>query len=111
MALAVETAVSAAQAGDLAAFTDSVADLIRADHGQIAVLLGAVTRDLIERSHPYGLDSGDAERLLQSCLRSAGPWYTPLELDKLIRALTGSLGMSDPEETTKAQPWWHTAYC
>ncbi|MCU1657689.1 MAG: Uncharacterized protein JWO57_2345 [Pseudonocardiales bacterium] len=99
MAVAVDAAVSAAQAGDVAAFTDAVADLGRADREQVAVLLGAVTRELIERSHPDGLDSDDAERVLQSCVRSAVAWYPPLDTDSLIRALTGALGIDDPEES------------
>ena len=57
MALAVDAAVSAAQSGDAAAFTDATANLSRFDREQLAVLLGAITRDLLERSHPDGLDS------------------------------------------------------
>jgi hypothetical protein len=102
-ALAVDAAVSAAQAGDAAAFTDAIADLShvdlsRFDREQLAVLLGSVTRDLLERSHPDGLDSDDAEQVLQSCVRSTASWYEPLDSDSLIRALTGALGISDPDE-------------
>ena len=69
MALAVDAAVSAAQSGDAAAFTDATANLSRFDREQLAVLLGAITRDLLERSHPDGLDSEGAEQVLQSCIR------------------------------------------
>jgi hypothetical protein len=99
MALAVDAAVSAAQSGDAAAFTDAVAGLGRVDREQLAVLLGTVTRDLLERSHPDGLDSDDAEQVLQSCVRSAASWYELLDSDALVRALTGALGISDPDET------------
>jgi hypothetical protein len=58
-----------------------------------------VARELLERSHPDGLDSDDAEQLLQSCIRSAAAWYKPLDSDSLIRALTGALGISEPEES------------
>jgi hypothetical protein len=98
MALAVDAAVSAAQSGAAAAFADAVADLGRVDREQLAVLLGAVTRDLLERSHPDGLDSDDADQVLRSCLGSAASWYEPLDGDSLIRALTGALGVSDPDE-------------
>jgi hypothetical protein len=99
MALAVDAAVSAAQASDAAAFTDAITDLSRVDREQLAVLLGAVTRDLIERSHPDGLDSDDADQVLQSCIRSTASWYKLLDSDSLIRALTGALGVSDPDES------------
>jgi hypothetical protein len=99
MALAVDAAVSAAQSGAAVAFTDAVADLVRLDREQLAVLLGAVTRDLLERSHPDGLDSEDADQVLQSCVRSAASWYEPLDGDSLIVALTGALGVTDPDES------------
>jgi len=97
MALAIDAAVSAAQSGDAAAFTDATASLSRVDREQLAVLLGAITRDLLERSHPAGLGSEDAEQVLQSCIRSAAPWYQPVDTDSLVGALTGALGMSDPD--------------
>jgi hypothetical protein len=97
MALAVDAAVSAARSGAAAAFADAIAELGRMDREQLAVLLGAVTRDLLERSHPDGLGAGDAEQVLLSCARSAG-WYEVLDADLLVVALTGALGVSDPEE-------------
>jgi hypothetical protein len=98
MARAVDAAVAAAHAGDAAGFTEAITDLNRVDREQLAVLLGAVTRDLLERTHPDGLDSEDAELVLQSGIRSAAAWYEPLDSDSLIRALTGALGIVDPDE-------------
>ncbi|MGH3394768.1 MAG: hypothetical protein ACRDPO_08780 [Streptosporangiaceae bacterium] len=99
MALAIDAAVSAARTGDAAAFTDATDDLGRMDREQIAVVLGAVTRELLERSHPDGLGSSDAEQVLASCIRSAASWYEPLDGDSLIQALTGTLGIHDPDES------------
>lgn len=99
MALAIDAAVPAARAGDAAAFTDATDDLGRMDREQIAVVLGAVTRELLERSHPDGLGSSDAEQVLASCIRSAASWYEPLDGDSLIQALTGTLGIHDPDES------------
>jgi hypothetical protein len=99
MAMAVEAAVSAAQSSDAAAFADAIADLSRVDREQLAVLLGSIGRDLLERTHPDGLDSDDAEHVLQRCTRSAAGWYEPLDRDSLVRALTGALGISDPDES------------
>jgi hypothetical protein len=99
MALAIDAAVSAARADDAAAFTDATDELGRMDREQLAVVLGAVTRELLERSHPDGLGSSDAEQVLASCIRSAASWYEPLDGDSLIQALTGTLGIHDPDES------------
>jgi hypothetical protein len=100
MAVAVDAAVTAAQAGEAAAFADAVAELSGLDREQLAVLLGHVTRDLLERSHPDGLDSDAAARVLHGCLRAAAAWYEPLDGDLVIMALTGALGITpDPDES------------
>jgi hypothetical protein len=98
MALAVDAAVSAAQAGDADAFAEAAAELGRLDREQLAVLLGTMTRDLLERAHPDGLDSEDAEQVLVSCARAAAGWYEPLDGDTLAWALTGALGIGDPAD-------------
>jgi hypothetical protein len=99
MALAVDAAVSAARAGDTAAFADAVAGLGGEDSEQLAVVLGTVLRDLLERSHPDGLDADDVHHLLRSCTRSAAGWYEPFDSSLLIQALTGALGITDPDES------------
>ena len=101
MALAVDAAVSAARAGDAAAFAAACDDLSQVEPGQLAVLLGTVTRDLLEHSHPDGLDSDDVEHVLRSGLKLAAGWYEGLDGAALILALTGALGISadpGPEE-------------
>ena len=105
MALAVDGAVSAARAGDAAAFAEAAADLGRVEPEQLAVLLGTVTRDLLERSHPDGLDSDDAEHVLRSALKLAAGWYAELDGDALILSLTGALGVtSDPDPGEPPRP-------
>jgi hypothetical protein len=99
MALAVDAAVSAARSADAPAFTDAMAGLGLVDREQLAVLLGSVTRDLLERSHPDGLGAADAEQVLGSCARAAASWYEMLDGDVLVVALTGALGISDPDES------------
>jgi hypothetical protein len=99
MALAVDAAVSAAQSGDAEAFADAAANLSRVDREQLTVLLGSITRDLLERSHPDGLDSEDARQVLQSCTLSAARWYEPVDSDSLVRALAGALGISVPDQS------------
>jgi hypothetical protein len=99
MAQAVSTAVSAAQSGDAATFSEAAGDLGRLDREQLLVLLGSVTRDLLERSHPDGLGADDAEQVLRRCLISAAPWYGPVDGDAMLGALSGALGISDPDDS------------
>jgi hypothetical protein len=98
MARAVDAAVSAAQAGDATAFAAAGADLSRVDPEQLAVVLGTVTRSLLERSHPDGLDTDDAEHVMRSCLTAAAAWYEELDGSALLVALAGALGIyAEPE--------------
>lgn len=98
MARAIDAAVSAAQAADADAFAAALADLARVDHEQLTIVLGTLTRELIERSHPDGLDSDDAEQMLESAIRSAVGWYPGIDSDAFIWALTGALGIGDLDE-------------
>lgn len=102
MALAVDAAVAAARSGDAAAFAGATASLDRADPEQLAVVLGTVLRGLLEHSHPDGLGSDDAVHILGSCARSAVGWYEPFDPDTLLLALTGALGVTDPDESPPA---------
>jgi hypothetical protein len=98
MARAIDAAVSTARAGDADGFGTALAELTRVDRHQLAVLLGAVTRELLERAHPDGLDADDAEQLLDRCARSAGPWYDAVDGESMLRALTGALDITDPDD-------------
>ena len=93
---AVHAAVAAAGAGDLHAFEAALAELGRGgarrpDPEQVGVVLGQLLGDLLERAHPDGIDSDDAERAVERCLRAARPWYPLVDEDQLIRALAGAL--------------------
>lgn len=99
LAQQVEAAVGSAQAGDRAAFGDAVDALHGLDPNQVATLLGGVLREVLERTHPDGLDSDDAEAALERCLGAVRPWYPDVDEDHLVRALAGALGIADPDET------------
>ena len=102
MARGIDDAVTAAHAGDAAAFADATGALGRFDHEQLVIVLGGVTRDLLESRHPGGLGGEDAEQVLRGCMSAAAGWYEPLDARALIEALTGALGIS---ETASAEPW------
>ena len=99
MALAIDAAVSAARCADSEAFERAVADLSCVDREQLRMLLGQVSRELFERAHPDGLDSDDAEQALRSCAEAAAGWFPRLDRDALVVALTGALGVSEPDES------------
>ena len=100
MAVCVSDSIRAARSADGPAFAEAATALARVDRQQLGVLLGAMTRDLLERTHPDGLDSGDATAVVTSCVVAAGPWYDALEADYVVLALTGALGLSDPDGST-----------
>jgi hypothetical protein len=105
MATAVDAAVAAARAGDAAAFAEAAGELSRVEAEQLAVLLGTVTRDLLERSHPDGLDADDVQHVLRSTLTLAAGWYDGLDGDALVLALTGALGIfAEPEPDEQPRP-------
>jgi hypothetical protein len=98
MALAIDAAVSAAQASDAETFADAIAALMLVDREQLLILLGTVTHTLLERSYPDGLDSGGVEDVVHSCFDSSSRWYKAFDTDALVAALTGALGISDPDD-------------
>ncbi|MBE7187083.1 hypothetical protein [Jatrophihabitans endophyticus] len=94
----VSAAVAAARAGDRDGFEGAVAGLGRGGAGRpdlqaVGVVLGLLVGELLERSHPDGIDSDDAEQVVERCVRNAGPWYPALDEDQLIRVLAGALGV------------------
>jgi hypothetical protein len=96
LAEAVDAGVSAAHAADAPAFASAVHDLARLDREQVLVVLGFLTRDLVERAFPDGLDSDDAAAVLTRCV-DATTWYGRFETDALVRAFTDVLGVGDPD--------------
>ena len=92
----ITTAVEAARAGDRDSFDAAVAELNRGgarrpDAEQVGVVVGLLLGELFERVHPDGIDSDDAELVVERCLRTYRPWWPPLDEDQLIRALAGAL--------------------
>jgi hypothetical protein len=102
MAEGIEASVAAARAGDADGFAETMAGLARVDAASLAVVLGELTRELLERAFPDGLDSDDAGQLVDRCA-AAATWYPGFRADALVQALTGALGVSLPEEVV-AEP-------
>lgn len=104
MAETVDAAVTAARAGDPVAFGEAMAGLAVLDREQLTIVLGTVTRDLLERSHPDGLDSDDAQHVLSSTARRSVAWYESLDGAALLEALIGALGVTDPDGVPHPDP-------
>jgi hypothetical protein len=104
MALSIDDAVAAARAQQAESFAEAMAQLSGLDREQLIDVLGAVSRGLVERAFPDGLDSEGAGELLESCIRATLAWYPKLDTDALLRALTGALGLIDPEDAPAMDP-------
>lgn len=92
---AVTAAVAAAQAQQV--------DPLRAastakDPERLAIVQGSVVRALLERLHPGGLSSADAQEAIQRCAKETAPWYRGLDPNLLVLVLMGALGAADPTE-------------
>ncbi len=101
LALAVDAAVAVARTGDPGAFDVALAGLRQVEQEMLGVVLGAVVADLVETRHLDGLDGDDARAVLVSCLANAA-WYPHVQEEPLVLALTGALGVHDPDEDRPA---------
>lgn len=104
IAESVTAAVGAAQGGDGAGFADAVGRLSTVDPQRVAVVLGWVTRSLLEELHPDGMDGADLRAVLTDCATAAGAWESEVDPSVLLVVLTGALGLSDPDEQPVLPP-------
>ena len=96
LAAAVGRSLTAAQEADDDALDGAVDVLLAQDPGQVAVLLGAMVRSLLEQTHPAGLSGDDAEDELLRCLDRGSGWFSGLDTGTLVLVLAGALGTYDP---------------
>ena len=96
MVTALSEAVAAARASSKSDRFDALAELGRGGErrptpDQVGLVVGLALGELLERTHPDGIDSDDAELAIARCLRTDRPWYPQLDEDQLLRALAGAL--------------------
>lgn len=91
-------AVAAASDGDLAAFLPAAQRLAALDPDQVGLVLGAVTRSLLEDLHPDGLSGDDALAVLSGCARGAAPWFPDVDVNALLLVLSGAMGVFPSDE-------------
>jgi hypothetical protein len=104
IAESVTAAVGAAQAGDGEEFAEAVGRLSIVDPQRVAVVLGWMTRSLLEELHPDGMDGADVRAVLTDCATAAGSWESEVDPSVLLVVLTGALGLSDPDEQPALPP-------
>ncbi|MEV0355224.1 hypothetical protein AB0H71_04085 [Nocardia sp. NPDC050697] len=97
-----EAALAAITAQDAAAFTAATADLAALPGEQVGLVLGGALRDLLEVAHPDGLDADDIQAALARTVRAAVAWLPELDPTGLVAALTGALGVTEPDEVPPA---------
>ncbi|MFD0819848.1 hypothetical protein ACFQ0D_16395, partial [Micromonospora zhanjiangensis] len=81
-----------------ARYDEAVEALAALDPERVGLVLSGVVRLLLEASHPDGLTGEDAQLVLTRCVRSAAGWQPDVDVDVLVRLLTGALGVHPPEE-------------
>ncbi|MET8140755.1 hypothetical protein ABZU32_10640 [Sphaerisporangium sp. NPDC005288] len=97
VAEAAEGAVEAARARDLPAFERAAAALAALDSEHVALVLGTVTRTLLEDLHPGGLTADDVRALVGRCAREAAGWFPAVDADVLVMLVAGALGVHQPQ--------------
>jgi hypothetical protein len=95
--LCISESVEAALSRDGDRFAVAADRLDVQDPQRLALLQAWIIRSLLERLHPDGLSSADAQDVLRGCLQSAAGWFPEPAPGALALVLTGALGLSDPE--------------
>jgi hypothetical protein len=97
VATTVTDAVAAACERDPDGYREVAARLAALNSEQVAVVVGAVVRSLLEELHPDGLDGDDLRAVLERCVRSTLDWLPSVDVDVLVVLLTGALGVHQSE--------------
>lgn len=99
------SAVAAAAEADPDAFGESTAQLLAADPERVRAVHSTMVRELLEDAHPDGLSGEAVQSVLDRCARAAASWLPDLDAGVLAVVLTGSLGVSDPDEDAVRVGW------
>jgi hypothetical protein len=86
-------AVEAARAADRDGFLAATDRLAALDPDQVGLVLGAVTRTLLESLHPDGLSGEDAQAAIARCATSTYPWWPDVDPNALLLVLSGAMGV------------------
>lgn len=104
VAARVCAAVGAAGTADAEELRGAAADLEALDAAHVSVVLGAVTRMLLEEQHPDGVDGDDLRAVLDGCSRWALGWLPETDPEVLLVIVAGALGVHPEEADGIARP-------
>lgn len=104
MATRLTAAVGAAGSADADGLRAAAADLEGLDAAHVSVVLGAVTRMLLEEQHPDGVDGDDLRSILDGCTRWALAWLPETDPEVLLIIVAGALGVHPEEADGIARP-------
>lgn len=96
---AVTRAVTAASSGDRPEYESASVELLSVPSEPAGIVLAAVTRSLLERQHPDGLDSDDISQVLARCYGGAVGWLPGVDVSVLLAVLASALGIHEPGVT------------
>jgi len=91
-------AVDAARDQDRDAFLPAAERLAALDPDQVGLVLGAVTRTLLESLHPDGLSGEDAQAAIARCATTTHPWWPGVDPNALLLVLSGAMGVFPADE-------------
>jgi hypothetical protein len=97
-------AVQAAADADAVALREAAEELAALDPEHTRIILGTVTRMLLEELHPDGLDSDDIRAVLGDSARGALGWLPDLDPNVLLIILAGALGIHPEEQDGVTRP-------
>jgi hypothetical protein len=104
VAARVSAAVGAAATADAEELRSAAASLGALDAAHVSVVLGAVTRMLLEEQHPDGVDGDDLRAVLDGCARWALGWLPETDPEVLLVIVAGALGVHPEEADGIARP-------
>jgi len=96
IAAAVTATVAAAAARDATALLATAARLAALNPEQVGLVLGAVTRSLLEDLHPDGLRGDDVRAVVERCVLGAAAWYPDVDPDVVVDLLSDVLDVPRP---------------
>jgi hypothetical protein len=67
------------------------------DAEQVGLVLGAVSRSLLEDLHPDGLTGDEVQDVIVRCVTAATAWFPEVDVNALVLVLGGALGVHPPE--------------
>jgi hypothetical protein len=103
IAAAATAAVTAAQRCDGEALQEAVGDLATLDPAQSGLVLGTMSRLLLEDAHPDGLDGDAVRAVLERCVRAAA-WQPDVDPHVVLLLLAGALGVTGEDGSVPPGP-------